>query len=171
MILTHRSHLYMYRVCFWWILHAGGWLQPCSECWIFHGWFRHNPHHEEVTSHMGNCTHAHWNLQISSVVSPFLRCHFEFWRSNSAYFEFLLFSCTNLHIVVWRRSDVVEIETWCQGEGRIGTRRDWILKDYATGQIIGKATRWIIGYFSIINFYWKLKSKNCRSYQYYPKVN
>lgn len=39
------------------------------------------------------------------------------------------------------RSDVVEIETWCQGEGRIGTRRDWILKDYATGQVIGRATR------------------------------
>lgn len=41
------------------------------------------------------------------------------------------------------RSDVVEIETWCQGEGRIGTRRDWILKDYATGQVIGRATRCI----------------------------
>ena len=36
---------------------------------------------------------------------------------------------------------MIEIETWCQGEGRIGTRRDWILKDYATGQVIGRATR------------------------------
>lgn len=39
------------------------------------------------------------------------------------------------------RSDVVEIETWCQGDGRIGTRRDWIVKDYATGRVIGRATR------------------------------
>jgi hypothetical protein len=39
------------------------------------------------------------------------------------------------------RSDVVEIETWCQSEGRIGTRRDWILKDCATGEVIGRATR------------------------------
>lgn len=42
---------------------------------------------------------------------------------------------------IWYRSDVVEIETWCQSEGRIGTRRDWILKDYATGEVIGRATR------------------------------
>ncbi|KAK8613334.1 hypothetical protein V6N13_101099 [Hibiscus sabdariffa] len=37
-------------------------------------------------------------------------------------------------------SDVVEIETWCQSEGRIGTKRDWILKDAATGELIGRAT-------------------------------
>lgn len=36
---------------------------------------------------------------------------------------------------------MVEIETWCQSEGRIGTRRDWILKDYANGEVIGRATR------------------------------
>lgn len=44
---------------------------------------------------------------------------------------------------LWNRSDVVEVETWCQTEGRIGTRRDWILKDCATGQLIGRATRCI----------------------------
>lgn len=37
---------------------------------------------------------------------------------------------------------MVEIETWCQGEGRIGTRRDWIIKDVATGDVIGRATRY-----------------------------
>ncbi|KAK4720185.1 hypothetical protein R3W88_018523 [Solanum pinnatisectum] len=42
-------------------------------------------------------------------------------------------------------SDVVEIETWCQSEGRIGTRRDWILKDCATGEVIGRATsKWLM---------------------------
>ncbi|KAK9992872.1 hypothetical protein SO802_022575 [Lithocarpus litseifolius] len=41
--------------------------------------------------------------------------------------------------------DVIEIETWCQGEGRIGTRRDWILKDHATDQVIGRATsKWVM---------------------------
>ncbi|KAF8046673.1 hypothetical protein N665_3529s0003, partial [Sinapis alba] len=41
--------------------------------------------------------------------------------------------------------DVVEIETWCQSEGRIGTRRDWILKDIATGEITGRATsKWVM---------------------------
>ncbi|KAL5729269.1 oleoyl-[acyl-carrier-protein] hydrolase [Ranunculus cassubicifolius] len=43
------------------------------------------------------------------------------------------------------RGDVVEIETWCQGEGRLGTRRDWIIKDFATGAVIGRATsEWVM---------------------------
>lgn len=45
--------------------------------------------------------------------------------------------------VLFVRGDVVEIETWCQGEGKIGTRRDWILKDLATGEVIGRATRYL----------------------------
>lgn len=59
---------------------------------------------------------------------------------------------------------MVEIETWCQGEGRIGTRRDWILKDYATGQVIGRATRCaiVLLLISIEN----LKVKECSSYEY-----
>jgi fatty acyl-ACP thioesterase A len=56
--------------------------------------------------------------------------------SNSYMMSFIL-----IHMGVWNRSDVVEIETWCQGDGRIGTRRDWIIKDCATGQVIGRATR------------------------------
>ncbi|KAL3655403.1 Plant UBX domain-containing protein 1 [Castilleja foliolosa] len=36
---------------------------------------------------------------------------------------------------------VVEVETWYQNEGRIGPRRDWFLKDFATGEVIGRATR------------------------------
>ncbi|XP_044501886.1 oleoyl-acyl carrier protein thioesterase 1, chloroplastic-like [Mangifera indica] len=36
--------------------------------------------------------------------------------------------------------DVVEFETWLHSEGRVGTRRDWIIKDYASGQVIGRAT-------------------------------
>lgn len=60
----------------------------------------------------------------------------------------LIWVTARMHIEIYKYpawSDVVEIETWCQGEGRIGTRRDWILKDYATGQIIGKATsKWVM---------------------------
>ncbi|EPS71998.1 hypothetical protein M569_02758, partial [Genlisea aurea] len=42
-------------------------------------------------------------------------------------------------------SDVVEIETWCQTEGRIGTRRDWIIKDFASSEVIGRATsKWVM---------------------------
>ncbi|RVW86466.1 Oleoyl-acyl carrier protein thioesterase 1, chloroplastic [Vitis vinifera] len=56
----------------------------------------------------------------------------------------LIWVTARMHIEIYKYpawSDVIEIETWCQGEGRIGTRRDWILKDYATGQVIGRATR------------------------------
>ncbi|CAH2079358.1 unnamed protein product, partial [Thlaspi arvense] len=56
----------------------------------------------------------------------------------------LIWVTERMHIEVYKYpawSDVVEIETWCQSEGRIGTRRDWVLKDCATGEVIGRATR------------------------------
>ncbi|KAL8215080.1 hypothetical protein R6Q57_004529 [Mikania cordata] len=60
----------------------------------------------------------------------------------------LIWVTSRMHIEIYRYpawSDVVEIETWCQGEGRIGTRRDWIIKDYANGEVIGRATsKWVM---------------------------
>ena len=41
------------------------------------------------------------------------------------------------------RGDTVEIDTWYQGEGRIETRRDWIIRDDKTGDTIGRATRYL----------------------------
>ncbi|KAK8568253.1 hypothetical protein V6N13_106187 [Hibiscus sabdariffa] len=55
----------------------------------------------------------------------------------------LIWVTAHMHIEIYKYpawSDVVEIETMCQNEGRIGTRRDWILKDAATGELIGRAT-------------------------------
>ncbi|KAJ4867638.1 hypothetical protein Rs2_50820 [Raphanus sativus] len=46
----------------------------------------------------------------------------------------LIWVTSRMHIEIYKYpawGDVVEIETWCQSEGRIGTRRDWILKDVA----------------------------------------
>ncbi|KAE8660773.1 Oleoyl-acyl carrier protein thioesterase 1 [Hibiscus syriacus] len=60
----------------------------------------------------------------------------------------LIWVTARMHIEIYKYpawSDVVEIETWCQSEGRIGTRRDWILKDAATGERIGRATgKWVM---------------------------
>ncbi|CAA7023917.1 unnamed protein product [Microthlaspi erraticum] len=60
----------------------------------------------------------------------------------------LIWVTARMHIEIYKYpawSDVVEIETWCQSEGRIGTRRDWILKDCATGEVIGRATsKWVM---------------------------
>ncbi|CAL9775926.1 unnamed protein product [Musa acuminata subsp. burmannicoides] len=60
----------------------------------------------------------------------------------------LIWVTSRMHIEIYKYpawGDVVEIETWCQGEGRIGTRRDWILKDLATGEVIGRATsKWVM---------------------------
>ncbi|KAI3678697.1 hypothetical protein L6452_37999 [Arctium lappa] len=60
----------------------------------------------------------------------------------------LIWVTARMHIEVYRYpawSDVIEIETWVQGDGRIGTRRDWILKDYANGEVIGRATsKWVM---------------------------
>ena len=46
-----------------------------------------------------------------------------------------------LHFCVICRGDVVEVETWCQGEGKVGIRRDWLLTDVITKKRIGRATR------------------------------
>ncbi|KAL3828917.1 hypothetical protein ACJIZ3_017719 [Penstemon smallii] len=60
----------------------------------------------------------------------------------------LIWVTARMHIEIYKYpawGDVVEIETWCQSEGRIGTRRDWILKDYATGEVTGRATsKWVM---------------------------
>ncbi|KAI3896655.1 hypothetical protein MKW92_021744 [Papaver armeniacum] len=60
----------------------------------------------------------------------------------------LIWVTSRMHIEIYKYpawGDVVEIETWCQSEGRIGTRRDWILKDFATGVVIGRATsKWVM---------------------------
>lgn len=50
---------------------------------------------------------------------------------------------------------MVEIETWCQGEGRIGTRRDWIIKDHANGEVIGRATRCVLIFFESFLSEWR----------------
>uniref|UniRef100_A0A0R0J2I4 Acyl-[acyl-carrier-protein] hydrolase n=1 Tax=Glycine max TaxID=3847 RepID=A0A0R0J2I4_SOYBN len=60
----------------------------------------------------------------------------------------LIWVTARMHIEIYKYpawSDVVEIETWCQGEGRVGTRRDFILKDYASDAVIGRATsKWVM---------------------------
>ncbi|RWR87087.1 Acyl-ACP thioesterase [Cinnamomum micranthum f. kanehirae] len=60
----------------------------------------------------------------------------------------LIWVTARMHIEIYKYpawGDVVEIETWCQSDGRIGTRRDWILKDYTTGAVIGRATsKWVM---------------------------
>ncbi|KAE8685071.1 Oleoyl-acyl carrier protein thioesterase 1 [Hibiscus syriacus] len=60
----------------------------------------------------------------------------------------LIWVTARMHIEVYKYpawSDVIEIETWCQNEGRVGIRRDWILKDVATGKVIGRATsKWVM---------------------------
>nr|XP_043635939.1 oleoyl-acyl carrier protein thioesterase, chloroplastic-like [Erigeron canadensis] len=60
----------------------------------------------------------------------------------------LIWVTARMHIEIYRYpawSDVIEIETWIQDDGRIGTRRDWLLKDCANGEVIGRATsKWVM---------------------------
>ncbi|KAK8650787.1 hypothetical protein V6N13_140413 [Hibiscus sabdariffa] len=60
----------------------------------------------------------------------------------------LIWVTARMHIEIYKYpawGDVIEIETWGQNEGRIGTRRDWILKNVATGEVIGRATsKWVM---------------------------
>ncbi|KAI4354319.1 hypothetical protein L6164_003190 [Bauhinia variegata] len=60
----------------------------------------------------------------------------------------LIWVTARMHIEIYKYpawSDVVEIETWCQGDGKARTRRDFIIKDYPTNQVIGRATsKWVM---------------------------
>jgi len=43
--------------------------------------------------------------------------------------------------LVLDRGDVVEVDTWVAASGKNGMRRDWLVRNYKTGQIISRATR------------------------------
>ncbi|KAI6682709.1 hypothetical protein NL676_028622 [Syzygium grande] len=60
----------------------------------------------------------------------------------------LIWVVTRIHVQVQRYSswgDVVEIDTWVDAAGKNGMRRDWIIRDYNTQEIITRATStWVI---------------------------
>uniref|UniRef100_A0A6N2MEN1 Acyl-[acyl-carrier-protein] hydrolase n=1 Tax=Salix viminalis TaxID=40686 RepID=A0A6N2MEN1_SALVM len=60
----------------------------------------------------------------------------------------LIWVVTRIHVQVQRYScwgDVVEIDTWVDATGKNGMRRDWIIRDYNTQEIITRATStWVI---------------------------
>lgn len=42
------------------------------------------------------------------------------------------------------RGDIVEIDTWITRAGKNSVRRDWLVRDYKTGYILAKATRYAL---------------------------
>ncbi|WOK96632.1 palmitoyl-acyl carrier protein thioesterase, chloroplastic [Canna indica] len=60
----------------------------------------------------------------------------------------LIWVVTRINIQVEKYSrwgDVVEIDTWVAASGKNGMRRDWIIRDYSTQQIITRATsNWVM---------------------------
>ncbi|KAM7271401.1 hypothetical protein ACFE04_030615 [Oxalis oulophora] len=60
----------------------------------------------------------------------------------------LIWVTARMHIEIYKYpawSDVVEIETWFHSEGKFASRRDWVLRDYTNGQVIGRATsKWVM---------------------------
>lgn len=60
----------------------------------------------------------------------------------------LIWVVTRIHIQVQRYScwgDVIEIDTWVDAKGKNGMRRDWIIRDYHTREIITRATStWVV---------------------------
>ncbi|GAV82246.1 Acyl-ACP_TE domain-containing protein [Cephalotus follicularis] len=60
----------------------------------------------------------------------------------------LIWVVTRINVQVQRYScwgDVVEIDTWVDAAGKNGMRRDWIIRDYHTQEIITEATStWVI---------------------------
>lgn len=60
----------------------------------------------------------------------------------------LIWVVTRINVQVEKYSswgDVVEIDTWVDAAGKIGMRRDWIIRDYNTRNIITRATStWVV---------------------------
>lgn len=44
-------------------------------------------------------------------------------------------------MIKFDRGDAVEIDTWVDASGKNAMRRDWIIRDYRTQDIITRATR------------------------------
>ena len=39
------------------------------------------------------------------------------------------------------RGDVVQVDTWVGASGKNGMRRDWVIRDSGTGEILTRASR------------------------------
>lgn len=60
------------------------------------------------------------------------------------------------------RGDVVEIDSWVAAEGKNGMRRDFLVRDYTTGEVIARATRCVTT--GIFSFY-SLSRQSFRSFE------
>jgi hypothetical protein len=67
------------------------------------------------------------NLVLESGISSYFL--------DGTYIKYVLFVC---------RGDVVDIDSWVAAEGKNGMRRDFIVRDYASGEVIARATRCVI---------------------------
>lgn len=45
------------------------------------------------------------------------------------------------YLFALHRRDLLEIDTWFQTEGRASVRRDWIVRNVQTGEVMAVATR------------------------------
>lgn len=43
--------------------------------------------------------------------------------------------------IILNRGDVVQVDTWVAASGKNGMRRDWLVRDSQTGEILTRATR------------------------------
>eukprot|EP01018_Ginkgo_biloba_P003688 Gb_11733 [translate_table: standard] len=59
---------------------------------------------------------------------------------------------------LWKWGDVVEIDTWVAASGKNGMRRDWLVRDYKSGQILTRATST-----------WVMMNKETRKLSKFPK--
>lgn len=61
-------------------------------------------------------------------------------RNQAGYSEFM----TLIGAIYVNRGNVVEMDTWVGASKKNGMRRDWLVRDLKTGQILARATRYIV---------------------------
>lgn len=105
----------------------------------------------------GNGFGATREMSLRKLIWVVTRIQIQVEQYSSWYSSFFNLSILDIFIIIkikvaifHHRGDVVEIDTWVDAAGKNGMRRDWIIRDSNTRNIITKATRYIntltIGY-------------------------
>lgn len=115
-------------------------MQSRAKSWVLNRWVLNDKQYAKIEPHMGHCSYAHRDEYLSYLVhtiSDFKPEPHDIPFVHLCYMHILMI---DFHHIM-HRGRVIEIETWAQTDGRNGMRRDWIIKDSAISEIIGRATR------------------------------
>lgn len=123
---------------------AGDSTEPCDVLWACWRRFRCDTADEPQEAHMGRHKNQHPGRQVQQMV---ITTAMHTYIKETLILVIISHVClpgSGFHMFLWPdRGDVVEIDTWVASSGKNGMRRDWIIRDRNTKNMIARATRYI----------------------------